>query len=65
MKRTAKAYWSGTINEGKGKLTTQRETLNKANFSFKSRVSANEKGTNPEELLVAEKCTPCLYANYW
>ncbi|SHL91252.1 OsmC family peroxiredoxin [Mucilaginibacter sp. OK098] len=53
MKRTAKAYWSGTINEGKGELTTQSEILNKTNFSFKSRVSANEKGTNPEELLAA------------
>lgn len=51
MKRTAKAYWSGTINEGKGELTTQSKILNKTPFSFKSRVSANEKGTNPEELL--------------
>ena len=53
MKRTANAYWSGTINEGKGELTTQSEILNKTNFSFKSRISTVEKSTNPEELLAA------------
>lgn len=53
MKRTAKAYWSGTIKEGNGELTTQSETLNKTKFSFKTRISEDEKGTNPEELLAA------------
>jgi osmotically inducible protein OsmC len=54
MKRTAKAYWSGTIKEGKGELTTQSETLNRTNYSFKSRVvEGQEKDTNPEELLAA------------
>jgi len=53
MKRTAKAYWSGTIKEGKGELTTQSETLNRTNYSFKSRVEGQEKNTNPEELLAA------------
>ena len=53
MKRTARAYWSGTIKEGKGELTTQSETLNKTKFSFKTRISEDEKGTNPEELLAA------------
>lgn len=52
MKRTAQAHWSGTIEEGKGELTTQSEVLNKVNFNFKIRTG-DEKGTNPEELLAA------------
>ncbi len=53
MKRTAKAHWEGTIKEGKGQLTTQSEILNQTNYSFKTRFSGEEKGTNPEELLAA------------
>lgn len=53
MKRTARAHWSGTIKEGNGELTTQSEILNKMKFSFKTRISEDEKGTNPEELLAA------------
>lgn len=53
MKRTAKAHWVGSIKEGKGDLTTQSEILNKANYSFKTRFTGEEKGTNPEELLAA------------
>ncbi|MDQ0595259.1 osmotically inducible protein OsmC [Chryseobacterium ginsenosidimutans] len=53
MKRTAKAHWSGTIKEGNGELTTPSETLNKTQFSFKTRTSEGIKGANPEELLAA------------
>ena len=53
MKRTAKAHWTGSIKEGKGNLTTQSEMLNQANYSFKTRFTGEEKGTNPEELLAA------------
>jgi osmotically inducible protein OsmC len=53
MKRTAKAHWSGNLKEGKGNLTTQSEILNKANYSFKTRFTGEERGTNPEELLAA------------
>ncbi len=53
MKRTAKAHWEGTIKEGKGNLTTQSEILNQTNYSFKTRFTGEEKGTNPEELLAA------------
>lgn len=53
MKRTAQAHWTGTIKEGKGDLTTQSEILNHANYSFKTRFTGEEKGTNPEELLAA------------
>lgn len=53
MKRTAQAHWAGTIKEGKGELTTQSEILNQTNYSFKTRFTGEEKGTNPEELLAA------------
>ena len=53
MKRTAKAHWTGSIKEGKGELSTPSEVLNKTNYSFKTRFTGEEKGTNPEELLAA------------
>ncbi|MBT2623691.1 OsmC family peroxiredoxin [Chryseobacterium sp. ISL-6] len=53
MKRTAKANLVGNAKEGKGDLTTQSEILNKTNYSFKTRFTGEEKGTNPEELLAA------------
>jgi osmotically inducible protein OsmC len=53
MKRTAKAHWRGSVKEGKGELTTQSEILNKTNYSFKTRFTEQEAGTNPEELLAA------------
>jgi osmotically inducible protein OsmC len=53
MKRIAKAHWAGSIKEGKGELTTQSEILNQTNYSFKTRFTGEEKGTNPEELLAA------------
>ncbi len=53
MKRTAKAHWTGTLKDGKGNLSTQSGTLEKTNYSFKTRFEDGEKGTNPEELLAA------------
>lgn len=53
MKRVAKAHWTGSAKQGKGELTTQSEILNKTNYSFRTRFVGDEKGTNPEELLVA------------
>jgi len=53
MKRTAKAYWAGSIKEGKGELTTESEILSQANYSFKTRFVGEEKETNSEELLAA------------
>jgi osmotically inducible protein OsmC len=52
MKRTATAVWNGSGKEGKGHLTTQSTTLNKTQYSFKSRFEEGV-GTNPEELLGA------------
>ncbi len=52
MKRTAHAHWNGTFQDGKGDLTTQSTTLNKTQYSFKTRF-ADGVGTNPEELIAA------------
>jgi osmotically inducible protein OsmC len=52
MKRTASAHWEGDLKEGKGSLTTQSTTLNKTQYSFKTRFEDGV-GTNPEELLAA------------
>ncbi|HEV9035129.1 MAG TPA: OsmC family protein [Puia sp.] len=52
MKRTATAVWNGSGKEGKGQLTTQSTTLNKTQYSFKTRFEDGV-GTNPEELIGA------------
>jgi len=53
MKRTSQARWSGTLKEGRGEITTQSGILTNTNYSFKTRFTGEEKGTNPEELLAA------------
>lgn len=53
MKRIAQAQWSGNLKEGKGDITTQSGILNHTNYSFKTRFTGEETGTNPEELLAA------------
>lgn len=52
MKRTAKAHWSGNLQEGKGEISTQSTVLNETQYSFKTRF-ADGIGTNPEELIAA------------
>jgi osmotically inducible protein OsmC len=52
MKRTATAEWNGSGKDGKGNLTTQSTTLNKTQYSYKSRFEEGV-GTNPEELIAA------------
>jgi len=52
MKRTATAVWNGSGKDGNGNLTTQSTTLNKAQYSYKSRFEEGV-GTNPEELIAA------------
>jgi osmotically inducible protein OsmC len=52
MKRTATAVWNGSGKDGKGSLTTQSTTLNKTQYSYKSRFEDGV-GTNPEELVAA------------
>jgi len=52
MKRTAHAHWNGTLQEGKGEISTQSTVLNNTQYSFKTRF-ADGVGTNPEELIAA------------
>ena len=52
MKRTATAVWSGSGKDGNGNLTTQSTTLNKTQYSYKTRFEQGV-GTNPEELIAA------------
>src|SRR3954464_9184677 len=52
MKRTATAVWNGSGKEGNGKLSTQSNTLNQTQYSYKSRFEEGV-GTNPEELVAA------------
>jgi lipoyl-dependent peroxiredoxin len=52
MKRSATAQWLGTGKEGSGTLSTQSSTINKAQYSWKSRFEEGT-GTNPEELIAA------------
>jgi lipoyl-dependent peroxiredoxin len=52
MKRTATAVWNGSGKEGSGHLTSQSTTLNKTQYSYKSRFEEGV-GTNPEELIAA------------
>ncbi len=50
--RKASANWKGTGKEGVGTVSTQSTTLDKTQFSFKTRF-ADGVGTNPEELIGA------------
>ncbi len=52
MKRTASAHWEGDLKTGKGNVSSQSTTLNKTQYSFKTRFEDGV-GTNPEELLAA------------
>jgi osmotically inducible protein OsmC len=50
--RGARAVWQGSGKEGAGVLTTDSGTLANTAYSFAKRF-ADEKGTNPEELIAA------------
>lgn len=52
MKRTASAVWTGDLQSGKGRLTTQSGVLDGKTYGFKTRFE-DEPGTNPEELIGA------------
>lgn len=52
IKRNANAVWNGSVKEGNGQLTTESSVLEHTPYSFKTRF-ADEKGTNPDELLAA------------
>jgi osmotically inducible protein OsmC len=50
--RKANAQWSGTGKEGKGNISMESGTLDKAPYAFKTRFD-DVVGTNPEELIGA------------
>jgi len=50
--RSANANWKGSGMDGRGLISTQSTTLNKAQLSFKTRFEEGV-GTNPEELIAA------------
>jgi osmotically inducible protein OsmC len=52
MDRKASAVWNGTLKDGKGTISTESGTLQKAQYSFHTRFE-DGKGTNPEELIAA------------
>jgi lipoyl-dependent peroxiredoxin len=52
MNRTASAVWNGTLKEGKGVISSQSGVLTDTPYSFGTRF-ADERGTNPEELIAA------------
>jgi lipoyl-dependent peroxiredoxin len=49
--RTATAFWSGNLTEGKGRIKVQSGTLD-APYDFRARTG-DARGTNPEELIAA------------
>ena len=52
MVRTAIAVWTGTLKEGKGRISTQSKALSDTPYGFNTRFEDGP-GTNPEELIGA------------
>jgi osmotically inducible protein OsmC len=52
IQRTAEAVWTGTLREGKGRVTSGSGLLKGTPYSFGTRFE-DEPGTNPEELIAA------------
>lgn len=53
IKRRATAFWEGKLKEGQGRMSTPQSGLfDQTRYSFGTRF-ADEKGTNPEELIAA------------
>jgi len=51
MKRKASAVWQGGLKDGKGTISADSGVLTDTPYSFAKRFE-EEKGTNPEELIV-------------
>jgi osmotically inducible protein OsmC len=52
MDRSASAVWQGSLEGGKGTISSQSGVLKDTPYSYKTRFE-NEQGTNPEELIAA------------
>jgi lipoyl-dependent peroxiredoxin len=53
MASKANAVWTGSLKEGKGKISTATGVLSAANYSFATRFEGADSGTTPEELIAA------------
>ena len=53
MASKASAVWTGSLKEGKGKISTATGVLNAANYSFATRFEGADSGTTPEEMIAA------------
>lgn len=51
-KSSANVVWNGSGKEGTGKISTKSNSVNSAQYSYKSRFEDGE-GANPEELIAA------------
>lgn len=52
MERKASAYWRGSLQRGRGDVSTASGVLKNIPYSFSTRFE-NAPGTNPEELIAA------------
>ncbi len=54
MQRSANATWWGTLEEGKGEISSESGVLSTTPYSFGARFKEDkDRGTNPEELIGA------------
>lgn len=54
INRKAGAIWEGDLKNGKGKISTESQTLLEKKYSYETRfVGENSSGANPEELIAA------------
>ena len=53
MASKATAVWTGSLKEGKGKISTATGVLSAANYSFATRFEDAGSGTTPEEMIAA------------
>src|ERR1700757_3253298 len=53
MASKASAVWTGSLKEGKGKISTATGVLNNANYSFATRFEGADSGTTPQEMIAA------------
>ena len=52
INKTATAHWTGSLKEGKGKISTESGALSTQPYGFNTRFE-DKPGTNPEELIGA------------
>ena len=51
--KIATVHWTGAGKHGRGRISTETDTLKDAPYGFASRFEDDRRGTNPEEILAA------------